>query len=76
MVLIEYNKIRASTNNAFYIARFLPLTMSRILFQYLTYVRPFYDALRHQLRLAHNSLNKYYLFTSKDRLHNSILYPS
>ena len=44
MVLIKYNKNRASTNNAFYIARFLPLTISRILFQYLTYVRPFYDA--------------------------------
>jgi Orsellinic acid/F9775 biosynthesis cluster protein D len=71
MVLIEYNKTRASTNNAFYIARILPLTMSRVLFQYLAYVRPFCDTLRHQLQLASHSLNTHYLFTSKDQLYTS-----
>ena len=47
MVVIEYNKNRASTNNSFYVARILPSLVSQILFQYLAYVRPFCDALVH-----------------------------
>jgi hypothetical protein len=49
MVLIKYNKTRASAGGAFCIAYVLLLTMSRVLFQYLVYVYLFYNILQHQL---------------------------
>jgi hypothetical protein len=74
MVLIEYNKNQASTDNSFYIARILPLVIGRILFRYLVYIKPFCDALLPQLQLAQSSLNAYYLFASKDAINNYTYY--
>ena len=52
IVITEYTKARYKTNQSFYIVRFLPLSVSRILFQYLVYVRPFMGALEDQAGLA------------------------
>jgi hypothetical protein len=38
--LTEYHKARSSTNFSFYVARFFPPIVSRILYTYIVYVRP------------------------------------
>jgi hypothetical protein len=68
IVVVEYHKARHSTNNSFYVARVLPALPSRMMFEYITYVRPFAEALSHQLgRLPTNDTaythNRPYLFT-------------
>lgn len=52
IVITEYTKARYKTNQSFYIIRFLLLSISRILFQYLVYIRPFIGALEDQAGLA------------------------
>ena len=52
IVVLEYHKARAITNNSFYVVRVLPRLVSQMLFQYLTYVRPFIEALSHQIQRA------------------------
>jgi hypothetical protein len=47
LLIFEYNKTRALTNNSFYVIRVLPLSVSRLWFLYLIYIRPFIDCLRH-----------------------------
>ena len=42
-----------------------------MLFQYLTWIRPFCDALTHQLQLGRTTLQNHYLFTSGDQLYTS-----
>ena len=71
VIVIEYNKTRASTNHSFYIVRMLPLMVSEMLFVYLAYIRPFCDALVHQLKLEQNKLSDHYLFASSDRIYSS-----
>jgi hypothetical protein len=71
ITVIEYNKTRASTNNSFYIVRVLPLVVSKILFQYIAYVRPFCEALVHQLKLQRSKVPAYYLFASRDYVYSS-----
>lgn len=48
-VAVEYNKTRTITNNSFYVVRMLPACVSQLLFTYLAYIRPFADALAHQM---------------------------
>jgi hypothetical protein len=50
ILVLEYHKARAITNNSFYVVRVLPKAVSQILFQYLAYVRPFVEALSHQIQ--------------------------
>ena len=50
MLVFEYSKTRARTNHSFYVVRILPLSVSRLWFLYLTYIRPFVDCLRHRHR--------------------------
>lgn len=71
VIVIEYNKTRASTNHSFYVVRVLPLVVSEMLFIYLAYIRPFCDALAHQLKLEQRALSNHYLFTSPDRIYSS-----
>jgi hypothetical protein len=65
ITVLEYNKTRSSTNNSFYIVRVLPLVVSKILFQDIAYVRPFCEALVHQLKLQRTKVPAYYFFTSQ-----------
>jgi hypothetical protein len=51
--LTEYHKARASTNRAFYVARFFPSVVGRLLYTYIVYVRPCVERLAakvHQTR--------------------------
>jgi hypothetical protein len=41
LVIISYNKSRASNNHAFYIVRYLPPGLDLSVFKYLVYIRPF-----------------------------------
>ena len=45
LVLIKYNKSRASTNRSFWVARFLPPAVGQILFIYLVYIRPVVESI-------------------------------
>jgi hypothetical protein len=49
MLVFEYNKTRAITQQSFYVVRILPSSVSRLWFLYLTYIRPFVDCLCHSL---------------------------
>jgi hypothetical protein len=49
LIVLEYQKAQYSTNRAFYVVRTLPLAVSQLLFRYLAYVRPFAEALSHQV---------------------------
>ncbi len=46
--ITEYQKARSRTNHAFYVVRVLPQLVSKILFQYLAYIRPFTNSLTHE----------------------------
>jgi hypothetical protein len=43
--LTEYHKARSSTNYAFYVARFFPSIVGRMLYTYIVYVRPYVEHL-------------------------------
>jgi hypothetical protein len=49
LIVLEYQKAQYSTNRAFYVVQALPLVVSQLLFCYLAYVRPFAEALSHQV---------------------------
>jgi hypothetical protein len=49
LLIFEYNKTPEITQKSFYIVRILPVSISRLWFLYLTYLRPFVDCLRHSL---------------------------
>lgn len=47
--VIEYHKARRTTNHAFYVVRYLPDTVGKMLFHYLVYVLPLVELIaRHQ----------------------------
>jgi hypothetical protein len=48
--LTEYHKARSSTNYAFYVARFFPSLVDRLLYTYLVYMRPYVERLAVQVR--------------------------
>lgn len=52
-IVFEYNKTRRTTNQSFYVVRYLPPKLGVLLYQYLVYVRPFADFLCRQLGFPH-----------------------
>jgi hypothetical protein len=52
LIIISYNKARASNNHAFYIIRYLPPGLDLSVFKYLVYIRPFLNFLANQLNLS------------------------
>jgi hypothetical protein len=50
IVVIEYHKARSMTNSSYFVIRVLPVLVSKIMFLYLAYIRPFVDTLSHQLK--------------------------
>lgn len=59
LLVIGYNKARASNHHAFYIVRYLPPRLARSVFLYLVYIRPFIDFLAAQLRFPHLRATEY-----------------
>jgi hypothetical protein len=49
LVIVEYQKAQRTTNKAFFVVQALPAVVSQLLFNYLTFVRPFSKALNHQV---------------------------
>ena len=60
IVVISYNKARASNNYAFYIVRYLPPDLSLSLLKYLAIVRPAMNFLANQLKLSHYASNEFF----------------
>jgi hypothetical protein len=52
LLVIEYNKARTSNYHAFYIVRYPPPKLARLVYLYLVYVRPFISFLAGQLRFT------------------------
>ena len=59
MMIISYNKARASTNHAFYVVRYLPDELGAAFVTYVAYIRPFLDFLATQLQLPHYHSNEF-----------------
>jgi hypothetical protein len=53
LLVIEYNKARASNYHAYYVVRYLPPKLAWLVYLYLAYVRPFAAFLAGQLRFPH-----------------------
>jgi hypothetical protein len=53
LLVIGYNKARASNHHAFYTVRYIPRRLAVLVFLYLVYIRPFVDFLAAQLRFPH-----------------------
>ena len=59
MMIISYNKARASTNHAFYVVRYLPDKLGAAFVTYVAYIRPFLDFLATQLQLPQYHSNEF-----------------
>lgn len=74
-LIFEYNKTRALTDRVFYVIRVLSVSVSRLWFLYLTYIRPFVDCLRHcrrlQLTIPANEQQAYTFITIQGRLYST-----
>ncbi|KAH6974033.1 hypothetical protein EDB80DRAFT_831381 [Ilyonectria destructans] len=60
IIVISYNKARASNNYAFYIVRYLPPDLSLSLLKYLAIIRPALGFLAKQLKLSHYTSNEFF----------------
>ncbi|PMD52182.1 uncharacterized protein K444DRAFT_545924 [Hyaloscypha bicolor E] len=59
LLVIEYNKARASNYHAFYIVRYLPQRLAELVYLYLVYIRPFISILASQLRFSYLHANEF-----------------
>ncbi|KAK2684445.1 hypothetical protein QWA68_016996 [Fusarium oxysporum] len=60
MIIISYNKVRASNNYAFYIVRYLPKELSRSILKYLAIIRPVLGFIARQLKVPDWSENEFF----------------
>ncbi|KAH6975566.1 telomere-associated recQ-like helicase [Ilyonectria destructans] len=60
IIIISYNKARASNNHAFYIVRYLPQELSQSLLKYLAIIRPVLGHIAQQLSLPHWSDSEFF----------------
>ncbi|WKT54184.1 Helicase superfamily 1/2, ATP-binding domain [Fusarium oxysporum f. sp. vasinfectum] len=60
IIIISYNKARASNNYAFYIVRYLPKQLSQSLLRYLAIIRPVLGYIAKQLKLPHWSGSEFF----------------
>ncbi|KAH7144670.1 hypothetical protein DER46DRAFT_580593 [Fusarium sp. MPI-SDFR-AT-0072] len=59
IIVISYNKARASNNYSFYIVRYLPANLSLSLLKYLAMIRPTIDFLSTALKMPYYKCNKF-----------------
>jgi hypothetical protein len=59
LLVIEYNKARALNYHAFYIVRYLPPRLAKLVYLYLVYIRPFINFLISQLRFSYLYINEF-----------------
>ncbi|EXK78037.1 hypothetical protein FOQG_17267 [Fusarium oxysporum f. sp. raphani 54005] len=60
IIIISYNKARASNNYAFYIVRYLPRELSESLLRYLAIIRPVLSFIAKQLKVPHWSDSEFF----------------
>jgi hypothetical protein len=60
IIIISYNKARASNNYAFYIVRYLPKQLSQSLLRYLAIIRPVLGFIAKQLKVPHWSDSEFF----------------
>jgi hypothetical protein len=60
IIIISYNKARASNNYAFYIVRYLPRELSQSLLRYLAIIRPVLGFIAKQLEVPHWSESEFF----------------
>lgn len=72
IIIISYNKARASNNYAFHIVRYIPVDLSLSLLKYLAIVRPVWEFLAKMMRSArHDSREFFFLDPNGRRKHLS-----
>ncbi|KHO10690.1 hypothetical protein MAA_11741 [Metarhizium robertsii ARSEF 23] len=59
LVIVSYNKSRASNNHAFYIVRYLREDLGSAIFLYIAYIQSFIDFLANQLQLPQYHSNEF-----------------
>ncbi|OAQ57815.2 DEAD/DEAH box helicase domain-containing protein [Pochonia chlamydosporia 170] len=59
LIIVSYNKSRASNNHAFYVVRYLRDDLASALFLYIAYIQPFLDFLANQLQLPQYHSNEF-----------------
>ncbi|KAH7194982.1 hypothetical protein DER44DRAFT_815616 [Fusarium oxysporum] len=71
MIIMSYNKARASNNYAFYIVRYLPKGLSRSLLNYLAIIRPVLGYIARQLKVPYWSESEFFFLDphGKNRRH-------
>ncbi|CZS75075.1 unnamed protein product [Fusarium graminearum] len=60
VIIISYNKARASNNYAFYIVRYLPRELSQSLLRYIAIIRPVLGFIAKQLEVPHWSKSEFF----------------
>jgi hypothetical protein len=72
IIVISYNKARASNNYAFYIVRYVPTDLSLSLLKYLAIVRPVWEFIAREMQtVRHGSKDFFFLDPSGKRKHLS-----
>ena len=64
--IMKYHKIKASTQYSYFIMRYLPRHLAKLMIIYIIYIHLFYNLLFNQISVKKNSLNENYLFYSKE----------
>ncbi|EXM12282.1 hypothetical protein FOTG_19217 [Fusarium oxysporum f. sp. vasinfectum 25433] len=73
IIIISYNKARASNNYAFYIVRYVPMDLSLSLLKYLAIIRPVWEFLAETMRSARHDSKEFFFLEMRGSagLHDS-----
>jgi hypothetical protein len=72
VLVVSFNKTRAITNHAYYIARYLPHCVGNLLYTYLVCIRPLVRTFRKELGLTDYPLQQYLWPSKKGEIFQSI----
>ncbi|QKD56923.2 uncharacterized protein FOBCDRAFT_140860 [Fusarium oxysporum Fo47] len=67
IIIISYNKARASNNYAFYIVRYVPVDLSLSLLKYLAIVRPVWEFLARKMHTIRHDSNEFFFLDPNGR---------
>ncbi|ENH73681.1 hypothetical protein Focb16_v005400 [Fusarium oxysporum f. sp. cubense] len=67
IIIISYNKARASNNYAFYIVRYVPIDLSLSLLKYLAIIRPVWEFLAETMRSARHDSKEFFFLDPNGR---------
>ncbi|EXK26017.1 hypothetical protein FOMG_17378 [Fusarium oxysporum f. sp. melonis 26406] len=67
IIIISYNKARASNNYVFYIVRYVPIDLSLSLLKYLAIIRPVWEFLAETMRSARHDSKEFFFLDPHGR---------